>query len=64
MDYVNCFRDLFGSKPDCRNLVLIKFSVKKDDDSIHECGFLKNDINCFCEELKNILIQQNEESLN
>ena len=36
---------------------------KNDVDILEECGFVKNDINRLFKELKNILIEQNEEYL-
>ena len=40
------------------------FLIKKDNDLLTECGFLKSDLNRLNLELKNILIEQNEENLN
>ena len=39
------------------------FLIKNDVDLITECGFLKNDINGLTKELKNILMEQNENFL-
>ena len=35
---------MFESIPDYRKTVLLIFSIKKDEDLLKECGFLKNDI--------------------
>ena len=63
MDNVNYFKDLFESIPDYRNIVILMFLTKIDNDLITECGFLKSDMNCPGLDFKNILIEQNEEYL-
>ena len=64
MDNVNYFKDLFGSIPKCRDIVLLMFLIKNDVDLLTECGYLKNDISRFCEDFKNLLSEQNEDYLN
>ena len=54
---------MFESILDYRKIVLFLCSIEKDGDSPKECGFLKSDINCLNEELKNTLMEQNEEHL-
>ena len=44
MNYENYFKDLFASRPDYRKIVLLMFLIKKDEDLLKECGFLKSDI--------------------
>ena len=48
---------------DYRKIVLLKFLVKNDKDSITECGFLKDDNNRLRNEFKAILIEENDEYL-
>ena len=52
---------MFESKPDSRKIVLLIFLIKNDSDLLIEYGFLKNDINRLSLEIKNILIELNEE---
>ena len=39
------------------------FLIKNDIDLLNECGFLKNDNNCFYLELKNTLMEEIDEYL-
>ena len=39
------------------------FSIKNDVNFLSECGLLKGDINFLYKELKNILLELNEENL-
>ena len=64
MNYENYFKDMFESIPDYRKMVLLMFLIKKDEDFLKECGFLKSDINSLNLEFKNVLMEQNEEYLN
>ena len=57
----NNFKDLFESITDYRNIVLIIFLIKNDEDLLKECGSLKSDIDRLNLEFKNILMEQNEE---
>ena len=50
MDNTIYFEELFGSIPELRKIVLLLFSIKKDVDFLHECGYLGNDITRFCSE--------------
>ena len=63
MDNVNYFKDLFESIPDYKKIVLLMFLLKNDVDFLNECGFLKGDINFPYEEVKNILLELNEDCL-
>ena len=45
MNDVKCFGDLFGSIPDYRKNASLKFLNKNDKDILHDCGYLKSDIN-------------------
>ena len=64
MDNVNYFKDLFGSIPDYKKIVLLMFLIENDVKFLYECGFLKGDINFLYKEFKNILLELNEEYLN
>ena len=63
MDNTIYFEELFGSIPELRKIVLLKFYIKNDVDFLHECGYLGNDSTRFCSEFKNMIIQQNEVNL-
>ena len=63
MNYENYFKDLFGSIPDYRKIVLLIFLIQNDKDLLKEVGFSKNDINRLNLEFKNNLIEQLEEYL-
>ena len=52
MDYANYFEDLFESIPDYKQIVLLKFIIRKDDDLSNDRSCLKNDLNRLHEELK------------
>ena len=43
--------------------MLLTFLIKNDADLLNECGYFKNDINSLNKQLKNILMEQNEEYL-
>ena len=55
---------MFETKPDYKKIVLLKFLNQDDSDLSKECAFLTSDNNPLYEELKNILLEQNEEFLN
>ena len=61
MNHVNYIRDLFESIEYHRKILILLFLIKNDNDLLTECGLLKDDINNLRKELKNILIEQNEE---
>ena len=63
MDIVNYFKDLFESKPEYKKIVLLMFLFKNDVNFLYECGFLKGDINFLYKEIKNILLELNEDYL-
>ena len=63
MNNVNYLKDLFESIPNYKNIVLLMFLVKNDVNFLYECGFLRGDINFLYKELKNILLELNEEYL-
>ena len=63
MDNINYFIDLFESLPDYRNIAFLMFLIKNDVYLFQENGFLKTDINCLGSELKNDLMEQNEDYL-
>ena len=63
MNIVNFFTDLFESIPDYKKIVLIMFLIKNDFDFLHECGFLKGDVNFLYKEFENILLELNEDYL-
>ena len=63
MNIVIFFTDLFESFPDYRKIVLLMFSIKIDVNFLHKCGFLKGDKNFLYKELKNFLLDVNEEYL-
>ena len=63
MDNIIYFKELFESIPDYRKIVLIMFLIKNDVNFLYECGFLKGDINFLYKELKNILLELNEDYL-
>ena len=63
MNYENYFKDMFGSIPDYKKIVLLIFSIQNDKDFLHEVGFSECDINHLNLEFKNILIEQHEEYL-
>ena len=63
MDDVNYFKELFGSIPDYRKIVILLFLIKKDVDLLRGCGFLKKYIIRLSLEFKNILMEQNEDYL-
>ena len=63
MDHKNHFKDLFESIEDYRKIILLIFLFQNDDDLLKEREFLKSDINRLNEEIKTILIEQEEEYL-
>ena len=63
MDNVYYFKEIFESIPDYKKIVLIVFLIKNDVNFLHECGFLKSDINFLYKEFKKILIELNEDYL-
>ena len=63
MNNVNFFTDLFESIPDYKKIVLLMFLIKNDVNILNECGFLKGDINFLYKEVKNIILELNEEQL-
>ena len=63
MDNTNCSKDFFKSIPDYGKIVLLKFLIKNDVDLSTDCGFLKDDNNRLCKELKSMSIEQTEELL-
>ena len=63
MDHIYYFTDLFESIPEYKKIVLLMFLNKNDVNFLYECGFLKGDINFLFKELKNILLELNEDYL-
>ena len=63
MDIINYFTDLFQSIPDYKMIVLLLFLIKNDVNFFYELGFSKGHINFLYKELKNILLEMNEEYL-
>ena len=63
MDNINCLKVLFESIPNYSKIVLLMFLIKNDDNFLTECGYLKNDFDSLNKELKNILLEQNDEYL-
>ena len=63
MDNVNYFKDLFESIPDYKKIVFLVFLIKNDVSFLHECGFLKGDINFLYKEVKNFLLELNDDYL-
>ena len=63
MDHVNFFEDMFESITDYRKIVLLTFSMQKDENLIKEIGFSKNDNNLLNLQFKNILLEGHEEYL-
>ena len=63
MDNVNYFKDLLEEIPDYKNIVLLLFLIKKDDDLLHEIGFSERDITRSSIEFKNLLTEQHQEYL-
>ena len=63
MDNVNYFTDSFESILDYKKIVLLMFLFKNDVNFLHECRFLKGDINVLNKEFKNILLEMKEEYL-
>ena len=64
MNHVTFSKDLFESTPDLRKIVLILFLFKNDVDILHECSYLKTDINWLCLEFDKLSMEDNEEELN
>ena len=62
MNYENFFKDVFESIPNYRERVLLKLSIKNDEDSLKECGLLRSHITRLNEEFKYILMEQIEEN--
>ena len=63
MDHINSFIEKMESIEDYRKTVLLKYSIKNDNDLFKEYGFLLTDINRLSLEFKNILLEQNEDYL-
>ena len=63
MNIVKYFTDLFDSIPDYKKIVLLLFLIKNGVNLLDECEFLKGDINFLDEEIKNILLELNEDYL-
>ena len=63
MKNVNFFEDIFESIANYKKIVLIIFLNKNDVNFLYECGFLKCDIDFLCREVKNILLELNEDYL-
>ena len=63
MDNKNYVKDMFGSKPDYRKIVLLIFLIQNDKNLLIEVGFTKNDINRLNLEFKNILLEEFEDYL-
>ena len=63
MDNVNYFKEMFESIPDYKKIVLLMFLIRNDIIFLYESGFLKGDINSLYKELKNILLELNEDCL-
>ena len=63
MDNSKYFRDIFESIPDYRKIILLKILIKNGSDLLLEIGFSQRDITRLNLEFKNILMEQNEESL-
>ena len=63
MDYVNYLKDLFGSIPDYKKVVLSIFLIKKDDDILHQIGFSEREITRLNLECKILLTEQDQEYL-
>ena len=49
--------------PEYKKIVFLMFLIENDVDFLYECGFLKRDINFLNKELKNILLELNENYL-
>ena len=62
MDHVKYIIEFFESKPEYRKRVLPMFLFKNTVDLINECGYSKNDINCFQKECEFFLPERNEEN--
>ena len=60
MGHVSYLKELFESKLDNTEKVLLIFLIKKDVDFLQECRFLKININGLNKEFKNILMDQND----
>ena len=60
MDFVKYFKDTFESFLNTEKNIII-FLIRKDDDLLEECGFLKTDSNRVDTKYKMILIEQKEE---
>ena len=63
MKNVNFFEDIFESIANYKKIVLIMFLNKNDVNFLYECGFLKGDIDFLYREVKNILLELNEDYL-
>ena len=62
MNYENYFKDMFESIPDYTERVLLKLSIKNDEDSIKECGLFRSHITRLNKEYKYILMEQIEKN--
>ena len=63
MNNVIYFTGLFESIPDYKKIVLLMFLIKNDVNFLYECGFSKGVINFLYKEIKNFLLELNEEYL-
>ena len=63
MNNINYFTGLFESIPDYKKIVLLMLLIRNNVNLLYECGFLKGDINFLYKQIKNILIELNEDYL-
>ena len=63
MNKSNFFRDIFESITDYRKIVLLIFLIQNDKKLLEEIRFSKKDINHLNFQLKNILIEEQENFL-
>ena len=54
---------MFKSIPDYRKIVRLLFLVQNDQVLLKECGFFKNDVHRLSLEIKNFLMEEDEENL-
>ena len=60
MDLVYFFNGLFEKIPAYRKIVLLRFLIKNNVDSLLVSGFLNNGNICLCIEFKNKILGQNQ----
>ena len=63
MNHINYFKELFGSIPDYRKVVLLIILFKNDKSLLKEIGFSENDITVINLEFKNTSTEQHEDYL-